>query len=200
MGTMVLEYKFLHEINSIWSVDSKTHAWLEKTVDRTSVGTLEQTAYVTGNPFSDYVLDDNPFAKLEEVWRYAWNNELGIVPPRPITDRAIRLGRTEPFDRLLIHYMQPHVPFLDWEEQKPLSMGNFGTDDPRVRDTWGRLQDGEVDCDEVWKAYRQNLEIVLDDIILLLENLDAENVIITSDHGNGMAEWGIYTHPVHKSF
>jgi glucan phosphoethanolaminetransferase (alkaline phosphatase superfamily) len=27
--------------------------------------------------------------------------------------------------------------------------------------------------------------------------LDAETVIITSDHGNAIGEWGIYGHPIH---
>lgn len=200
MESVKSDHKYLRNFGSIWSVDSKTHAWLKKTVDRTAETKLQDTVYVTGNPFSEYVLDDNPFGKLDEVWRYAWKDDLGTVPPRPITDRAIQHGRTESFDRLLVHYMQPHVPFLDWEEQKPLSMGNFGTDDPEVLDTWGRLRDGEVNPDEVWNAYRRNLKIVLDDIELLLRNLDAEDIIITSDHGNGMGEWGIYGHPLHMPF
>lgn len=30
---------------------------------------------------------------------------------------------------------------------------------------------------------------------LLLENVDAETVAITADHGNAMGEWGLYGHP-----
>ncbi|QLD87074.1 hypothetical protein HWV23_15530 [Natronomonas halophila] len=200
METVASDYESLQNLDSIWSVDSKTHAWLEKTVKGTSAETLERTAYVTGNPFSDYVLDDNPFGTLDEVWRYAWDDDLGTVRPRPITDRAIRIGRTSDFDRLLIHYMQPHVPFLDWEERQPLQMGNFGAEKQAVRDTWGRFRDGEVEEEDVWRAYRRNLKIALDDIELLLNNLDATETIITSDHGNGMGEWGIYGHPLHMPF
>jgi hypothetical protein len=200
MESVTDDYTYLTKLESIWSVDSKTHAWLKKTVEQTDQTELRDTAYVTGNPFSDSILDDNPFDKLDEVWRYAWDDDLGTVPPRPITDRAIKLGRTESFDRLLIHYMQPHVPFLDWEEQKPLSMGNFGKDDPEVQDTWERLRRGDVEQDAVWDAYRRNLEIVLDDVELLLDNLDSEDVVITSDHGNAMGEWGIYGHPLHMPF
>jgi hypothetical protein len=194
------EYEFLSDLDSIWSVDSKTHAWLEKTVNRTKRKELAQTAYVTGNPFSDYVLNDNPFGKLDEVWRYAWDDDFGTVPPRPITDRAIRIGRSSEFDRLLVHYMQPHVPFLDWEKQQPLKMGNFGAEEQAAEDTWGRLRAGEVEEGDVWSAYRRNLEIVLNDIEVLLNNVDAPRTVITSDHGNGMGEWGIYGHPLHMPF
>ena len=194
------EYEFLSDLDSIWSVDSKTQAWLKKTVNRTKRKELAQTAYVTGNPFSDYVLNDNPFGKLDEVWRYAWDDDVGTVPPRPITDRAIKIGRSSEFDRLLVHYMQPHVPFLDWENQQPLKMGNFGAEEQAVEDTWGRLRAGEVEEDGVWSAYRRNLEIVLDDIEILLNNVNAPRTVITSDHGNGMGEWGIYGHPLHMPF
>ena len=200
MDSVIPDYNFLDDLGSIWSVDSKTHAWLEKTVDRTGVETLEQTAYVTGNPFSDYVLDGNPFGKLDEVWRYAWDDDFGTVPPKPITDRVIKIGRSSEFDRLLVHYMQPHVPFLDWEKQQPLKMGNFGAEEQAVEDTWGRLRAGEVEEDDVWSAYRRNLEIVLNDIEILLNNIDAPKTVITSDHGNSMGEWGIYGHPLHMPF
>lgn len=200
MEAVVSEYDFLQDLDSIWSVDSKTHAWLEKTVDRTPAETLQRTAYVTGNPFSESILDDDSFGGLDEVWRYAWDDSPGTVPPRPITDRAIHLGRHDSFDRLLIHYMQPHVPFLDWEKRRSLNMGNFGADESEVPDTWERLRIGEVEKEEVWRAYRENLRTVLDDIELLLTNLNAEDVVITSDHGNAMGEWGIYGHPLHMPF
>jgi hypothetical protein len=35
---------------------------------------------------------------------------------------------------------------------------------------------------------------------LLLKNVDAKRVVITSDHGNGIYEWGIYEYPIHMSF
>jgi hypothetical protein len=96
--------------------------------------------------------------------------------------------------------MQPHVPFLDWEKQQPLKMGNFGAEEQAAEDTWGRLRAGEVEEDDVWSAYRRNLEIILDDIEILLNNVDALRTVVTSDHGNGMGEWGIYGHPLHMPF
>ena len=30
---------------------------------------------------------------------------------------------------------------------------------------------------------------------LLLRSVDAESVVVSSDHGNAMGEWGVYGHP-----
>jgi hypothetical protein len=51
------------------------------------------------------------------------------------------------------------------------------------------------DMSSVWGAYIDNLEYVLEDVDMLLENIDAENVAISSDHGNSKGEWWIYEHP-----
>jgi hypothetical protein len=53
---------------------------------------------------------------LDEVWRSYWDNDIGTIRPRPITDAAIDFGRKETPDRLIVHYMQPHHPFLDAPE------------------------------------------------------------------------------------
>jgi hypothetical protein len=42
------------------------------------------------------------------------------------------------------------------------------------------------------------LEYVLDDVALLLENMDAETVVISADHGNALGEFGFYGHPPHS--
>jgi len=36
----------------------------------------------------------------------------GNTPPRYVTDRAIEIGRTESYDRLIVHYFQPHSPWV----------------------------------------------------------------------------------------
>ena len=60
---------------------------------------------------------------------------------------------------------------------------------------WQKLRAGKVSNDEVWVGYRENLEPALDEIELLLENVDAEKTVITSDHSNALGEWLVYGHP-----
>jgi hypothetical protein len=37
---------------------------------------------------------------------------------------------------------------------------------------------------------------VLDDVEILLENVDADTVAITADHGEAMGEWGFHSHNI----
>jgi hypothetical protein len=169
---------------------------MPKTFNSVENRVLSQTAYVCANPFSAQFLEAAEFLELDEVWKYAWDDGLGTVPPRPVTDRAIRAGRELAYDRLVVHYLQPHVPFLNSTDSPGLKQTNFeSTADGRVADDWALLERGERDLDAVWEDYKQNLNIVLDDINLLLSNLDAEKVVITSDHGNAIGERGLYGHP-----
>jgi hypothetical protein len=47
-----------------------------------------------------------------------------------------------------------------------------------------------------WEAYLDELRYVLDDVELLLENYDANRVVITADHGEAFGEYGIFGHPI----
>jgi hypothetical protein len=113
-----------------------------------------------------------------------------------MTDRAIEVGRDHDPERMVVHYLQPHHPFIPDPELDPgQSIENFTEE--AWDDIWDRLRHGEVSKERVWNAYRENLRYVLADVELLLENVDAETVVITSDHGNAFGEWGIYGHPMH---
>lgn len=52
----------------------------------------------------------NPFVYLEKV---AFNQQVVVVPAHIITDEASRAGRRTDRDRYVVHYMQPHMPFLE---------------------------------------------------------------------------------------
>lgn len=157
---------------------------------------MAKTAFICGNPHSEWLLDNDDFQLLDEVWRYGWDDDVGTLPPRPVTDRAISVGRSESPERMILHYMQPHYPFLSQPElDAGIDIDRFG--ELPWDNVWERLRKGEVDHSEVWKGYKDNLLHVLEDIELLLENIDAETVVITSDHGNAVGEWGIYGHPIH---
>lgn len=190
------EYSFATEFSSVSSIGSATAEWMPKTFDTVDESLIAKTAYVCANPFSDQFLDPDLFLELDEVWRYAWDDELGTVPPRPVTDRTIHVGRNFDFDRLVVHYLQPHVPFLESNYSPGLKMDNFDSSaSGRTADDWALVERGERDLEDVWREYRENLRIVLDDVELLLSNLDADKVIITSDHGNAVGEHGLYGHP-----
>jgi hypothetical protein len=186
-------YEFADDIGTIRSLDSTTAVWMRKNFAPEYAAEMSETAYVCGNPFSAEELDAESFETLDEVWREVWA-EPGTVPPEAVTDRAIRAARRRHPERLIVHYMQPHCPFLSRPElTRGKRRDRFGNQD--WRDVWEKLRDGDLDRDEVWAGYRENLELALNEVSVLLRNIDAETAIVTSDHGNALGEWLVYGHP-----
>ncbi|GGC56948.1 hypothetical protein [Haloferax sulfurifontis] len=138
-----------------------------------------------------------PVKILKEVWRRSWDNDIGTIQPRPITDTAIETSRNQDIDSMIVHYMQPHHPFIPAPE---LDQGSYiGPNDKerkkQSRTIWEQLRTGDVDEETVWREYKNNLRHVLEDVEILLENVDADTAVVTSDHGNAIGEYGIYGHP-----
>lgn len=186
-------YPLVENIDVFRSLDSTTKFWMKKNFVRRYADEMRETTYVCGNPFSDSMLSADSFHELNEVWRRAWE-EPGTVPPRAITDETIRAMRSSGSDRVIAHYMQPHCPFIPRPELSAAkSLERFGNQ--RHRDVWGRLRDGDLTREEVWEGYRLNLELGLDDVSLLLRSVDADRVVVSSDHGNALGELGVYGHP-----
>jgi hypothetical protein len=193
------EYEFLDAPDTRLSVDSASYRWMEKNFSETDADELRRTAYVTGNPYSDDVLNGRDFRLLDEVWKYEWDDDLGTIHPRPLTDRAIAVARDLDPERLIVHYMQPHYPFIrhsDVDDGIYLEFFSEGaTETSRERDVWTQFREGELTEAEVRELYLDNLRYVLDDVELLLENVDADTVVLSADHGNAFGEFGVYGHP-----
>lgn len=188
-------------VDSVRSVESMTRHWMRESFTEPYRGEMERTAYVCGNPLSGQELDADSFAALAEPWRDAWDTEeLWTLPARPVTDAAVRLAHGDTaFDRLLVHYLQPHCPFVTkpglTQGKRPDSFTGQSWDD-----VWMRLEKGELDPAVVREGYRENLEYVLEEVGVLLDNVNADRAVITSDHGNAMGEWNVYGHPPHREF
>jgi hypothetical protein len=203
------EYDFIETVDSRWSVGSHSHEWLTQTFSEDYADEIANTAYVSGNGHThetfverEYPPDETvpfcwpnwrtvgteDFGQLDMLWETAHQDELG-VPPRAITDRTVEVARESDYDRLIAHYMQPHIPYIAGalaEDRSPTDIEAKG---------WKLLESGDADHDEVWQLYEDNLRLVLDEVKLLLENVDAENVVVTADHGNAFGEYTIHGHP-----
>jgi hypothetical protein len=177
-----------------WSCASSSLEWMNKNFDEAYSADLADTAYVTGNPFTDEEgvrSRRDQFGLLDEVWRYGWDQETGTIPPDPITDRTITVCREHDYNRVIAHYMQPHFPFIGADRTwGHIDLNDFGgpADNP-----WDRCMLGETDIDEVWRAYDRNLEFVWSAVETLTENVDG-TVVVTADHGNALGEWGVWGH------
>jgi hypothetical protein len=193
------------EVPTTASIASCSPEWMAKNFGEEYHDDLAETAYVTANPFSDGH-DEEKFGLLDEVWRYAWDDEYKSIPPEPVTDRAIDVMRERDPERLIIHYMQPHEPYRQLVEQYPewfeVDEAEEDARGERLRhcatdwSLWNKLRHGEITREELWPMYRDTLRWVLDDgINTLLRNIDAEEVVLTADHAEAFGEWGIYAHP-----
>jgi len=183
----------LDDVGSIRSVGSSSSEWLENTFDgRPETG---RTVMVTGNTWTDRYVDADAFAALDEVWKYAWDDDLGTVPSSAVTDRAIAMARRRTPARLVVHYMQPHHPFvadpIAGDEGMARTSAHSDTVSP-----WVLLRRGEVTAERVWEAYEATLRDVLPEVATLVENVEGR-VAVTADHGNLFGEWGLYGHPMH---
>ncbi|MFC4407865.1 hypothetical protein [Haloarchaeobius iranensis] len=153
---------------------------------------LSDTVYVTANPFVYKVLD-NPFHHVDHVWMNDWDDDLETVRPDTMVEHAIEAYQTYPNKRLVVHFMQPHHPFIG-DFRLSEDRGFLGAkaksldeDVPDVKFVWERLREGEVSEDEVWRAYRDNLVLALEKVGKLIEAIPGKHVV-TSDHGNAFGE------------
>lgn len=171
-----------------YSVASSSGEWIPKTFDKKD---NSEVAYVTANPYTEDLLDEDDFFLLDEVWRYGFDEETRTIPADVVTDQAILASRKNP-KKLIVHYMQPHHPFVPQPMDEGIPLREFGHQP--WDNVWHKLRKGKVDRRKVWQGYASNLEYVLEHVETLLNNTSGE-VLITSDHGNLLGEWGMYAHP-----
>ncbi len=196
LEAVAADTEYIENVGRIRSVGSWSSEWLENSFDPASRrDAVAGTAMVTGNTWTDRYLDAGAFGALDEVWKYAWDEDLGTVPADAITDRAVATARGGDHDRLVVHYMQPHHPFVGDPLEGDSGMARTGQESSACS-PWVLLRRGETDIDRVWAAYLSNLEYVLGSVATLLENVDGR-VAITADHGNLFGEWGLYGHPMY---
>lgn len=145
---------------------------------------LEDVVYVTASPMLHRNTDQlkTRLHAVLNVWQEeGWNEDHRTVLPETVTEYAKRAAEEYPNKRLVVHYLQPHYPFLGPTGQKYLDIDTLAI--------WSELREGNIDIpDEIlWKAFRENLDIVLPHVEELLEDLQGKTVV-TADHGQAIGE------------
>lgn len=215
MRDVAPEYSFIEDVESVWSVGSTSAEWYMNTFDRRHEAELSKTALVSSNPNAEAVLVDgdypprHPTPFVDTGWDPIAAEDLAYLEltrnhdhpynfsspsegktcqnPSYVTDRAIVAGRTD-YERLMVHYFQPHRPFIHDYVRKGTELSEIEDEPNRA----GREQ--KVTREELWPLYLDNLRLVLDSVEVLLENLDAETVAITADHAELHGELGQWGH------
>lgn len=171
---------------------SATSEWLRANLDGRD---LRDTVYVTANPQLERNREniDVTLHEVINVWLdEGWDEEKGTVLADTVTEAAIEANQQFPNKRLVVHYMQPHYPFVPTDtsfDKEHLASIEDGDDDAVGENVWDQLFMGEIDWsqEEVWEAYTANLEYVLYHVEELLDGISGRT-IITSDHGNYVGE------------
>lgn len=196
------EYQYINEWEIRNSVAPDSVGWMNNTFIEEYSNEIKSTAYVSGNGFAGKYLNPDDFMTIDVVSDYVWDVSLQTIPPRPITDRAIATYRDQSPQRMIVHYMQPHIPFIRSVEDgyekifHELDGGRRNKQKKHSVDVYefDLLRRGEMEFDVFWNAYTETLRAVLDEVAKLLKNIDANDVVISADHGNAVGEFGIYAH------
>lgn len=106
-----------------------------------------------------------------------------------LTDRAITVGHEMSPSKLVVHYLQPHAPYI----ANALSQEREMTD--LEKNPFDYLLKSKIGRDTVWDLYLDDLRLGLDNIQRLLESIGAQKAVITADHGEAFGENGFYRHP-----
>lgn len=137
---------------------------------------LLDVVYVTANGNYAHVRDEIDAAVHEEV--PLWHDERrtgpddSVTPPEMVADAAREYADSHPNKRLLVHFVQPHTPYLGATGERfdpRLPLGDI----PREYD----VSDATIE-----RAYRENLSLVLEEVEGLLADLQGRTVV-TADHG-----------------
>lgn len=146
---------------------------------------LTDTVYVTANPSLYRLQEDDAinvtFYNQIDIWQDNWHEDHHTVMPEPVTEAALRAAGKYPEKRLIIHYIQPHVPYVG-----PTGVAELPTEYMNI---WRAVREGKVDVplETARTAYRENLELVLPDVATLLAEFTGRTVV-TADHGELLGE------------
>jgi len=163
------------DCDAMRSRGAATPEWVAENFEGRS---FPEIVYVTANPYVSILTDDEFHARID-LWEDAWDDEEATVLPADLAERTREVAEEYPNKRLIVHFMQPHQPFIDWD--LPGSFWNVS------ESPWDALKDGTVDEETILEGYVDNLRIAYPVARDLGLELPGKSVI-TADHGNMLGE------------
>jgi hypothetical protein len=206
--SVVNEYPFIDSVSEKWSVGGDSWEWIANTFDKKYSSMIENTAYITSNPWAITVLENefesnhhNSEIERSKVKRLRKWGEFNLVSPNEFSH----------YQCLYDHGVDSTHTIASFRYPSPRSITNHGIAADR------KSQHGKIilhympphapyiskrvsseDRDEYegntklvekardntsWEAYLDNLRWGLDEVSLVLQNMNRDKVIITADHG-----------------
>ncbi|EMA27156.1 hypothetical protein [Haloarcula japonica] len=183
------------ELEPVQSRASATKEFLKANFDGRE---LLDTVYVTGSPMLHRHRSKikTQLHDVINVWNEdGWDEQYRTVLPKTMTEAAIEAKERYPNKRLLVHYLQPHYPFLGPTGQEHFDLG-------RLDFEWYKLLSGELNVSDavVKRAFKENLDVVLPEVERLFDEFSGKTVV-SADHGQVIGKRGLpipireYGHP-----
>lgn len=102
-------------LKKVVSTGTETREWLRNTF----TSYYDDIVYVSANPyvnsygfsFEGFKATDH-FRKIIDVWDRSWDEDWGTVLPHKVNKATLQINENFSSKRLIIHYMQPHAPYL----------------------------------------------------------------------------------------
>lgn len=146
---------------------------------------LLDTVYITASPMLYKHRDeiDVQFHEVINIWQeQGWDDQFRTVLPDAVVEATLDAAERFPNKRLLVHFIQPHYPFVG-----PTGQEHFDLDSLNFQ--WEDAATGKIDIPKeiIQRAYEENLEEVLPAVENLLFQLEGKTVV-TSDHGQILGE------------
>ncbi len=181
------------------SLGSNTNEFIERNF---SEGDFSDVVYVAANPkFSSQVFSnltgrepEDVFHEVFHTYREDWDEDNNTCMPENVARDARTARKLFPDKRLVVHFIQPHQPFVEMDYDP----GASWTEEGSGFNIWDEGRRGAISDEKIWKYYRKNLELVMPQVENLVEDLDGRTVI-SSDHGNLVGEMSLYGHPDNSS-
>ncbi|MFX0133165.1 MAG: hypothetical protein ACFFDN_05930 [Candidatus Hodarchaeota archaeon] len=97
------------------SIASSTMEWRNKSFK----GYYNDIVYISTNPYINSTvsvenfLGKDHFFKVYDIWNEGWDQKENTVLPDTVTNSVINLIKKHPDKRFIIHYVQPHAPYIN---------------------------------------------------------------------------------------
>lgn len=143
---------------------------------------LYDTIYISGNSWFKRLKDDIS-SEVHTLFEVSGENNSNKL--KKTVDCVKYCQEEYPNKRLLIHFIPPHHPLLGSTADSNLP----SEDEQLAKPFYERIRKGEIDIEDedLYKAYVENLERVMPHVKELLSVLDGKTVV-TSDHGEMLGE------------
>jgi hypothetical protein len=178
------------DLSFIYSLGKYTDEFLRRNFNDE---TMLDTVYVTANPKVNQHFDTNTFYEIVPAWEEQWNKKYGTVLPSDLTELVLKVNEEFPHKRLIIHYVQPHEPYIGEKGHQFKLNNDLRGIGPEASNDKTKFLLGvrygliNISDKEVHEFYDENLVEVLESVQNLVDKLDGKSVI-TSDHGEFLGE------------